>query len=458
MAMERTEKNSLIVDLYELTMAAAYFQNRVQSVATFELFIRELPRERSYLVAGGIESALDYLETLRFAADEVEFLRTQPAFRTVQPEFFDFLEKFRFTGQVHAVPEGTLVFAEEPLVRVTAPILEAQIVETYLLSVIHFDTLIASKAARVVEAARGRSVLEFGTRRAHGPEAGVRAAKSAFVGGCEATSNVLAGRLYGIPLAGTAAHSWSMVFPTEREGFERLLDVFPETAILLVDTYDAIQGTEVAAALGRKLKGIRLDSGDMAKTSHAVRRILDTHGLKETRIVASGDLNEHKIDALLEQGAPIDVFAVGTQLATSSDVPALGVVYKLVEVERDGKFAPKAKFSDQKVSHPGRKQVFRFSRGGRFTEDLIACEGEVFPEASPLLQPVMSDGRRVGTKTDVHENRTRALAGLSQLPEGCKRLENPVPYPVRKSPALERLLEEVRRRYLGRAAGRTIGP
>ena len=452
-AMESTENTSLIVDLYELTMAAAYFQNRVRSVATFELFVREMPPERSYLVAAGIESALDYLQSLRFTADQVEFLRAQPAFRTVQPEFFDFLEKFRFTGEVHAVPEGTLVFGEEPLLRVTAPILEAQIVETYLLSVIHFETLIASKAARVVEAARGRSVLEFGTRRAHGPEAGVRAAKAAFVGGCEATSNVLAGRLYGIPLAGTAAHSWSMVFPTEREGFERLLDVFPETAILLVDTYDAIRGTEVAAALGRKFKGVRLDSGDMGKLSHEVRRILDAHGLQETMIVASGDLDEHKIDALLEQGAAIDIFGVGTQLATSGDVPSLGVVYKLVEVERDGKLEPKAKFSDQKVSYPGRKQVFRFSRDGRFAEDLISCADEEFPEASPLLQPVMRDGRRVGLKTDVHENRSRVLAGLSRLPEACKRLDRPVSYPVRKSPALEKLLGEVRNHYLGRPVG-----
>ena len=283
---------ALLVDLYELTMAAAYFEHHIDCLATFELFVRQLPSQRAYLLAAGLDSALDFLENLHFSEEDVRFLRSQPGLTTVSDEFFDYLRTFRFTGDVHAVEEGTLVFAEEPILQVTAPILGAQIVETYLLSVINFETLIASKAARVVQAAEGRGVLEFGTRRAHGPEAGVRAARAAFVGGCIATSNVLAGFRYGVPLAGTAAHSWTQVFSSERRSFEALLETFPETAILLIDTYDALAGAETAAHLGRKIPGVRLDSGDLLEKSLRVREILDRQGLQETKIVASGDLNE----------------------------------------------------------------------------------------------------------------------------------------------------------------------
>jgi len=276
---EMNPDDALLVDLYELTMAAAYFEHRIECRATFELFVRQLPVQRSYLVAAGLDAALGYLENLRFSEADVRFLRTHPAFRTVTPSFFDYLRGFRFHGDVQAVEEGTLIFAEEPLLRVSAPVLEAQIVETYLLSVIHFETLVASKAARVVHAAEGRPVLEFGTRRAHGPEAGVRAARAACVGGCTATSNVLAGALYDLPLAGTAAHSWTQVFPSERRSFEALLETFPDSAILLVDTYDVLAGAEIAATLGKRVPGVRLDSGDLLEKSRLVRAILDRHGL-----------------------------------------------------------------------------------------------------------------------------------------------------------------------------------
>ncbi len=447
-----TEANpgrALLVDLYELTMAAAYFEHRVDCRATFELFVRQLPRERSYLVAAGIDSALEYLETLHFAEEDIRFLRTQPAFETVSDMFFDYLRTFRFTGDVQAVEEGTLVFGEEPILQVTAPALEAQVVETYLLSVINFETLVASKAARVVSAARGRGVLEFGTRRAHGPEAGVRAARAAYLGGCVATSNVLAGYHYGIPLAGTAAHSWTQIFPTERESFEALLETFPERAILLIDTYDSLTGAETAAALGRKIPGVRLDSGDLLEKSRRVREILDRRGLTDTKIVASGDLNEYKIEELVSQGAPIDVFGVGTDLATSRDVPALSVVYKLVEVERGGRVELKTKFSEQKVHSPGRKQVFRFSREGQFHYDLIGCADEHYPDAAPLLQTVMKDGRRLTPPPTLAQVRAGALATLARLPEGYRALHDAPAYPVVKSAALERQLDEVRERYLG---------
>ena len=440
--------NALLVDLYELTMAAAYFDRRVECRATFELFVRALPPERTYLVAAGIDSALEYLEGLRFTERDVCFLRALPAFHTVSDGFFDYLRSFRFQGDVRAVEEGTLVFAEEPIFQVTGPVIEAQIVETYLLSVINFETLIASKAARVVQAARGRSVLEFGTRRAHGPEAGVRAARAAYLGGCAATSNVLAGQRYHVPLAGTAAHSWTQVFPTERESFEVLLDTFPGSAILLIDTYDSILGAEVAASLGRRVPGVRLDSGDLLEKSRTVREVLDRKGLRETKIVASGDLNEYRIEELLSKGAPIDVFGVGTDLATSRDVPALSVVYKLVETEQDGRVEFKTKFSERKVHLPGRKQVFRFAREGQYERDLIARADENYAGAAPLLRPVMAKGKRVGAPPPMDELRTRTLENLERLPGKYKVLRDAPRYPVEKSAALERLLEEVRERWL----------
>jgi nicotinate phosphoribosyltransferase len=440
---------ALLVDLYELTMAAAYFEHRIECRATFELFVRHLPRERGYLVAAGLESALDFLENLHFTDEDIQFLRSQPAFRTVSSDFFDYLLRLRFTGEVHAIPEGTLVFADEPLLRVTAPVLEAQIVETYLLSVLNFETLVASKAARVVRAAGGRGVLEFGTRRAHGPEAGVRAARAAYVGGCIATSNVLAGLRYGVPLAGTAAHSWTQIFPSERESFEALLETFPETAILLIDTYDPIAGTEIAATLGKPVPGVRLDSGELLEKSRLVRAILDRHGHRKAKIVASGDLNEYRIAELVSRSAPIDLFGVGTDLATSRDVPALSVVYKLVEVERDGRVEYRTKFSEQKVHYPGRKQVFRFSRDGMFDHDIVARADESLAGGEPLLQPVMQNGRRILPAEKLETIQARARENLRRLPEPYHLLLDAPAYPVSKSDALERLLEEVQARFLG---------
>ena len=446
---EMNTDRALLVDLYELTMAAAYFEHGIDCHATFELFVRHLPPQRSYLVAAGLDSALTYLENLHFTDDDVRFLREQAAFHTVSPEFFDYLREFRFHGDVRGVEEGTLAFAEEPLLQVTAPVLEAQIAETYLLSVIHYETLVASKAARVVRAAAGRNVLEFGTRRAHGPEAGVRAARAACVGGCAATSNVLAGALYDLPLAGTAAHSWTQVFPSERRSFEALLETFPDTAILLVDTYDPLAGAEIVATLGTPVPGVRLDSGDLLEKSKQVRRILDRHGLRDSKIVTSGDLNEYKIEALVTGGAPIDSFGVGTDLVTSRDVPALSVVYKLVEIETGGVVEPKTKFSEEKVYWPGRKQIFRFSEGGQYHHDMLACAQENYPEAAPLLVPVMRAGCRVAPAPAVDQIRLRTLANLECLPEAYKALRGAGAYPVEKSAGLDQLLEETRARHFG---------
>jgi nicotinate phosphoribosyltransferase len=451
--IEAYNNRALLTDLYELTMAAAYFEQHVKLRATFELFVRHVPPERSYLVAAGLDSALGYLENLHFTDDDTAFLRGLPAFGKVSDRFFDYLRSFRFSGEVYAVPEGTLIFGGEPILTVRAPIIEAQIVETYLLSVANFETLIASKAARVVGVAGGHPVWEFGTRRAHGPQAGVRAARAAYVGGCAGTSNVLAGYLYGVPTAGTAAHSFTQAYPSERESFEALLDTFPDST-LLIDTYDTLAGAETAASLGRKLAGVRIDSGNMLEKSRGVRAILDRHGLKYTRIFASGDLNEYKIQQLVADGAPIDAFGVGTDLAASRDVPALGVVYKLVEVEEEnGQVEYKTKFSEHKAHWPGRKQVFRFSRreaDGRelYHHDLVTGWDEHYPEGTPLLEPVMRQGRRLGPSPPITEARARTLAGLERLPARYKSLHGGPQYPVGHSAALERLLDEVRRQYL----------
>jgi nicotinate phosphoribosyltransferase len=452
---------ALLTDLYELTMAAGYFEHNVDCRATFELFVRHLPPERTYLVAAGLDSVLGYLEDLRFNEEDVRFLRDHAAFRTVSAGFFDWLSRFRFTGEVRAVPEGTLMFGSEPIVQVTAPIAEAQIVETYLLSAVNYETLVASKAARVVHAAAGREVWEFGTRRAQGPQAGVRAGRAAYVGGCAGTSNVLAGYLYGVPLAGTAAHSFTQAFATERESFEALLDTFPDSAILLIDTYDSLAGAETAAQLtskpGRRLRGVRLDSSDLLDKSRRVREILDRRGLCDTKILASGDLNEYRVEELVQQGAPIDIFGVGTELATSRDVPALGVVYKLVEIESGRGVEYKTKFSEKKAHWPGRKQVFRFSRPDhkeprgappRFHHDVVAMAVESYADGDPLLDLVMQGGHRVDTRPTLAEIRARTLANLQRLPERYKALHDGPHYPVSVSPALERLLEQVRERYV----------
>jgi nicotinate phosphoribosyltransferase len=439
---------ALMVDLYELTMAAGYFEHGMDFHATFELFVRSLPAERSYLVAAGVDDALDYLENLQFSDDDIGYLRGLPAFHTVPDDFFVHLRNFRFSGDVVGVPEGTIVFAEEPILQVMAPVEEAQIVETYLLSVINFETLVASKATRVVRAAAGRTVLEFGTRRAQGPEAGLRAARAAYLGGCDATSNTEAGRLYGIPVAGTAAHSWTQAFPTERESFEALLEVFPETGVLLIDTYDDLAGAETAASLGRKFSGVRLDSGDLLQKSREARSILDARGLHDVKIIASGDLNEYRIEKLVEAGAPIDSFGVGTDLATSRDAPALSVVYKLVETERGGQVEYKAKFSEEKVYCPGRKQVFRFTQNVEYDYDILARSDESYPDGKPLLQPLMRNGRRVNTRRPAAAIREAVLASVDRLPGPYHALHGAPEYPVKKSVALLQLLEEVRSQYV----------
>ncbi|HTU35981.1 MAG TPA: nicotinate phosphoribosyltransferase [Candidatus Acidoferrum sp.] len=447
------EYSGLLTDLYELTMAAGYLQTRFDAHATFELFVRNLPPQRSYLVAAGLQQALEFLENVSFNPDEIAFLRRHPLFRRIRDEFFDYLGKFRFTGDVWAVPEGTLVFAGEPLLRVTAPIIEGQIMETYLLATISYQTLIASKAARVVSAAQGRQVVEFGARRGHGPIASLWAARASAIGGCVGTSNALAGQLFGISTYGTQAHSWVMAYENEEEAFRNFLDAFPQGAVLLLDTYNVRKAVQTIIAMGRKPNGVRLDSGDLVKDSRWVRRELNRTGWTDVQIFASGDLDEMKIARLLRQGAAIDAFGVGTALATPGDAPHLNLVYKLVEVERGGKTQEAAKFSRAKVTYPGRKQVFRYSNAdGDFTHDQIALEEEPANGAQPLLIEVMRKGRRTQRVELVSELRARTFGNLGRLPEKYRRLDRSAAYPVRHSKRLKTMLENVRKRVRSSAS------
>ncbi|MGB0033963.1 MAG: nicotinate phosphoribosyltransferase [Candidatus Acidiferrales bacterium] len=441
------EHSGLLTDLYELTMAAGYLQTRFDARATFELFVRHLPPQRNYLVAAGLEPALEFLENVDFNAEEISYLRHHPVFRNIRDEFFNYLAKFRFTGDVWAVPEGTLVFPGEPMLRVVAPIIEGQIMETFLLAAISYQTMIASKAARVVTAAQGRQIVEFGARRAHGSQASLLAARAAAIGGCVGTSNVLAGQQFGMDTYGTQAHSWVMAHEDESEAFRHFLDAFPHDAVLLLDTYDVHAAVKKIIAMGRKPAGVRLDSGDLAKDSRWVRRELDRKGWKDVKVFASGDLDEFKIAALVKKGAAIDSFGVGTALATPGDAPHLNLIYKLVEVERGGKVREAAKLSRAKVTYPGRKQAFRYlTSSGEWESDKIALEDEPANGGQPLLVEVMRGGRRVAPAEPIGILRARCIDGLARLPERFRRIDRSAAYRVRYSKRLEAMLEKVRRR------------
>ena len=438
-ATRQPRYSGLATDLYQLTMAAAYHANRRNERAGFELFVRRLPAERSYLLVTGLAQALEYLHSVSFSADEIEYLRSLPVFAHVSPGFFDYLRGFRFRGDVWALPEGTPAFAGEPLLCVNAPLLEAQLVETFLLTTINFQTMIATKAARCAEAARGRGVIEFGARRAHGFGAAIYGARAAFIGGCIGTSNVEAGRLFDLPLYGTAAHSFTMSFAREIDAFRAYHEVFPDGTTLLLDTYDTLAGARLATEIGPRLRGVRLDSGDLVDLSKRVRVILDEAGLQRTKIVVSGDLNEYKITEMLAQGAPIDLFGVGTELAVSRDAPALGGVYKLVEIEIDGRLEPKMKLSKDKATYPYRKQVWReCAADGTFVGDVIAMADETERAGAPLLRAVMRGGEIIAPPPSLKESQGYAQSQLARLPVRHKALKDAEPYPVRYSAKLER--------------------
>jgi nicotinate phosphoribosyltransferase len=432
---------SLVTDLYELTMAATYQAEGIEHEATFELFVRRLPAERRFLVAAGLDDALAGLDTLSFAPHELDYLAGLELFPS---GFVDRLADFRFTGEVWGVPEGELVFAGEPIVRVTAPLIEAQLVETFLLNAVASRTTLASKAARVAIACGDRAFVDFSARRDHGVDAAMAAARGAWICGAAGTSLVAAGQRWGIPLSGTMAHSFVMSFEDERDAFRAYARRFPQHSVLLIDTYDTVEGARHAAEVALELAGegiavsaVRLDSGDLSGLAIDVRAVLDEAGLPDIEILASGDLDERRIADLLAAGAPIDAFGVGTQLGTSGDAPSLGAVYKLV----DDALGPKMKLAEGKVTLPGRKQVWRF--GDR---DVIGLHDEHVAGGRPLLVRAMAGGRRAEPPEPLTATRERCLAALAGLPPRLRSLEaadGPV-WPVDVSAGLGSLADKVR--------------
>jgi nicotinate phosphoribosyltransferase len=435
---------ALLTDLYELTMLESYFQEGMNDTAVFDLFMRRLPPTRNYLIACGLEHVLHYLETFSFSAEALDYLRSLDKF---SEPFLGSLKDFRFTGDVYAVAEGTAVFPNEPLLEIRAPLPEAQLVETFVINQIHLATMAASKAARVVSAAGGRSIVDFGLRRMHGTDAGMKQARAFYIAGVNSTSNVLAGQVYGIPVAGTMAHSYIQSFDDERAAFRSFVRSYPD-AVLLVDTYDTLNGIRLVIQLAQELEtdfrvsGVRLDSGDPLSLSRQARTLLDNAKLREVKIFVSSELDEFEIDRLLNAGAPIDGFGVGTRMGTSSDRPYLDAAYKLVEYAG----RPRMKSSEHKVSLPGSKQVFRVTRDGKAAGDVIGLARENL-EGIRLLAKVMENGRRLQPVESPEVCRERCRKQIESLPPSLMSLAPATPgYPVEIS---EELIRE-RQRFLAR--------
>jgi nicotinate phosphoribosyltransferase len=429
---------ALLTDLYELTMLQSYFDEGMNDTAVFDLFMRRLPADRNYLVACGLEHVLHYLETLSFTAESIDYLRSLNRF---SEPFLDSLRDFRFTGDVYAMAEGRALFANEPFIEIVAPLREAQFIETFLMNQTQMASLAASKAARVVRAARGRSVVDFGARRMQGTDAAIKQPRAYYIAGVDSTSSVLAGQAWGIPVSGTMAHSYILAFPEEIQAFRRFVRAYP-TAILLIDTYDVNQGVENVIRLSREMgsefrvSAVRLDSGDLAKHAKHVRRQLDAAGLNQVKIFASSSLDEFEIEKIVTGNIPINGFGVGRNLATSADVPVLDTAYKLVEYAGE----PKMKLSESKSTLPGQKQVYR----ERSVRDVIALADEKRIAGEPLLNKVMENGRRTVPAEPLSQCRARCNAELDDLPERLHSLSKAQPqYPVDLSPELSRVIASI---------------
>ena len=436
----------MLTDFYELTMCASYFENKRNEAATFDLFIRKLPPNRSYFVFAGLEQVLLFLENIKFHEDQIKYLKRQK----LSAQFLEYLKDFKFTGEVWSVPEGTVVFPDEPLIRITAPIIEAQLVETFILNTVNLQTMIATKASRVVCAAQGKPVIEFGLRRTQGTDAGMKAARCSYLAGANGTSNVLAGMKYGIPVFGTMAHSYIMSFDHEIDAFRSFAKTFPENSTLLIDTYDDLKGAENAALVakemekkGHKLNAVRLDSGDLLGLSKRVRQILDAHKLQYVKIFASGDLDEYVIEELVKKGAKIDAFGVGTRMSTSFDRPYVDVVYKLSGKVERGVFVPAMKLSKGKITLPGKKQIFRhLDKEGKYVKDTIGLEHEKI-KGEPLLVHVMRKGQIIYDAPTLDEIRKTTLKNMSQLPDEYTGLANAASYLIVLSPALKKIKNQL---------------
>ncbi|NQU08539.1 MAG: nicotinate phosphoribosyltransferase [Candidatus Abyssubacteria bacterium] len=449
MAEEPNHISALLTDLYELTMAAGYYNEQMFAPATFSLFIRNHPKDWGYFVSGGLDDALNYLENFHFTKGDIDYLRGAGIF---SGDFLDFLAALRFTGDVRAMKEGEIFFANEPMLEVTAPIIEAQIAETFLINAVHLQTLICTKASRCIKAAQGRALIDFALRRTHGADAGMKVARSSYIAGFKGTSNVLAGRRYGIPISGTMAHSYITAFDDEIDAFRAFARAHPDNTVLLIDTFDTLSGARKACEVGRemkkrgeKLRGVRLDSGNMAKLSNQVRTILDEAGLEHTMIFASSGFDEYTIADVLARGALIDGFGVGTNMGVSKDAPSVDMAYKLVEY--DGR--PVLKLSAEKVTLPAGKQVFRsLGDDGRFERDTIALYDEKAAAGeAALLARVMDKGKRIFSET-LDDARRRCAASLARLPEGVARISDPAVYVPLESRALKEITKSVRHRAM----------
>lgn len=426
----------LLTDLYELTMLQAYFEQRMEALAVFELFVRKLPARRNFLVAAGLAQAVEYLKHLHFTGDDLEWLRACGRF---SEPFVASLADFRFTGDVDALPEGTVFFADEPLLRITAPLREAQLVETRLVNLLHYPTLVASKAVRSVLAAGGRQLVDFGCRRSHGAEAALLSARASYLAGFAGTATVEAGRAFGIPVFGTMAHSFVQAHADETVAFRNFARARPENVVLLIDTYDteraAQRVVDLAPALKREgiaVKGVRIDSGDLGQHARQVRAILDAGGLAGATIFASGNLDEYRVRDLVARGAPIDGFGIGTHMNTSADAPFLDCVYKLQEYNG----LPRRKRSEGKATWPGRKQVFRrYDAEGRLAGDTLTRADAVAP-GEPLLAPVMRRGQATGAVPSLADARERLRGELARLPARLRSLDEAEPYSVEVTPEL----------------------
>lgn len=445
----------LLTDLYQINMIQAYLDHGDTQDAVFEFFVRTLPARRGFLLAAGLEQALDFLEDLRFSAAEIAWLQGTGRFRQ---NLVDYLADFRFTGDVHAMAEGTAFFANEPILRVTAPLPQAQFVETRLINILHFQILVASKAARMMLAAPDKVLVDFGLRRAHGAEAGLMAARASYLTGFAGSATVLAGERYGIPLYGTMAHSFIEAFGDESAAFEAFARSRPQNLVLLLDTYDTEAAARKVVALAPRLhaagitiRGVRLDSGDLVKLSKSVRSILDAGGLREVTIFASGGLDEDSLLDFARAGAPIDGIGIGTSLTTSADVPNIDCVYKLQEYAG----LPRRKRSENKATWPGRKQVWRrYDADGRMAGDVLASEGHEKP-GEPQLKLVMKNGKRLHPSPLLEEIRLRVKHELERLPEPLRRLEPGTTYPVEVADDLVQLAAEVDRRMLAQTPSRS---
>jgi nicotinate phosphoribosyltransferase len=444
--MMNPQSSVLLTDLYQLTMLQGYFEQEMFDTAVFEFFVRKLPPQRNFLMAAGLEQTLNFLENLHFTPEELDWLAASRHFSNT---FVDYLAGLRFTGDVHAMPEGTVFFPDQPILRITAPLPEAQLVETRLINLLHFQTLIASKAARSVLAAPGKLLIDFGLRRAHGAEAGLLAARAGYIAGLNGTSTTLAGPLFDIPVYGTMAHSFVQAHEDEETAFEHFARAQPDNVVLLIDTYDTEIAAQKVVALAPRLreqgiaiKAVRLDSGDLAEHARRVRHILDEGGLREVHIFASGNLDEYALQAFNAAHAPIDGFGIGTHLDTSADAPYLDCAYKLQE------YAGRArrKRSEGKATWPGRKQVYRsYDDNGRFAGDILTLEGGDLYAGEALIQPIMRNGQRLTPLPKLGETRRHASAQLAQLPEPLHSLTSVAGYTVTVSQALHELATEVDR-------------